>query len=348
MNRRNFSKQISTGLFLTGISPSLTVLSSNTPMPKKCIKVNRLKKGDTIGLIAPGSSVTKEKLNKAVSNLESLGFQAHFTKNILAQNGFLAGTDQQRLNDLHQMYSDSKINGIWCIRGGYGCGRLLPKIDYKLIQKNPKALIGYSDVTALLQAVYLKTGIVGFHGPLAVSELTDYTRNHFKAVLMNPNTSFTISVSKENNENANAVFKTKVIRPGIAKGQIVGGNLSLIAALTGTKYQWKIKNKIIFLEDVGEKPYRIDRMLTQLLQSCDLNKAAGIALGVFWDCEKKEGDRSLTLMETLEDRLGHLNIPVIYGLSFGHIDNHCTLPVGLEASLDTSEQTITLLEPAVL
>ena len=332
----------------TGTSPEILGNTSNIFMPKKRIKARGLKKGDTIGLIAPGSSVTEEKFNKAVTNLESLGFKVHYTENILAKHGYLAGTDKQRLSDLHQMFVDPKIDGIWCIRGGYGCSRLLPEIDYQLIRKNPKALIGYSDITALLQAVYLKTGLIGFHGPVAVSELTDYTKTYFQSVLMEPEAPYVIPVSTENKQNENELFHTKVIRPGKAKGELVGGNLSLISALAGTKYQWKIKDKIIFLEDVGEKPYRIDRMLTQLIQTCDLSKAAGIVLGVFTGCEKNEGDASLSLMETLEDRLGSLKVPVIYGLSFGHIDNQCTLPVGIQAELDTAKQTLTLLEKAVL
>lgn len=316
-------------------------------MAKKRIKPDRLKKGDTIGLIAPGSPVTEEKLSKAITNIENLGFHVHHTKNILAQKGYLAGTDQQRLDDLHFMFNNPKINGIWCIRGGYGCGRLLPEIDYSLIQKNPKPLIGFSDATALLQALFSKTGLIGFHGPVAVSEFTDYTSRQIQAVLMEPESPLTIKNAPENNKKEEAAFHTKVISPGKAKGQIAGGNLALIAALAGTQYQLDAKGKIIFLEDTGEKPYRIDRMLTQLLQACNLEKASGIALGIFDDCEANESDDSLTLMETLEDRLGGLGIPVIYGLSFGHIDHQFTFPIGVKAELDTEKQTITLLETAV-
>ena len=317
-------------------------------MIKKRIKPNRLKKGDTIGLIAPGSSVTEEKLEKAIKNIESLGFHVQHTKNILAKHGYLAGTDDQRLHDLHFMFNNPKIHGIWCIRGGYGCGRLLPEIDYSLIRKNPKPLIGYSDITALLQAIYCETGLVGFHGPVAVSEFTAYTIQQFQSVLMHPKSEFEIKNALENTKNENPVFQTKIIKSGKAKGEIVGGNLSLIAALAGTKYQLNAKNKIIFLEDIGERPYRIDRMLTQLLQSCNLKEAAGIALGIFDDCEAKEGSNSLTLMETLEDRLGNLGIPIVYGLSFGHIDNQFTFPIGTEAELNTDNQSIKLLEQAVI
>jgi muramoyltetrapeptide carboxypeptidase len=183
---------------------------------------------------------------------------------------------------------------------------------------------------------------------VAVSEFTEYATAQFQAVLMEPKSSLQIKNAPENDKNEAAAFQTKVIKPGIAKGQIAGGNLSLISSLAGTKYQLNVKNKIVFLEDIGERPYRIDRMLTQLLQSCNFKEAAGIALGVFDDCEAKEGADSLTLMETFEDRLGALGIPVIYGLSFGHIADQFTFPIGVEAELDTEKQTITLLETAVI
>ena len=315
-------------------------------MKSKKLKPKQLKKGQTIGLIAPGSSITEDKLNKAIETVEKLGLKPAFTKNILAKHGYLAGTDEQRLSDLHQMFSDIKIDGIWCIRGGYGCTRLLSKIDYKLIKRNPKVLIGYSDITALLQAIYKKTGLIGFHGPVAVSEPTDYTLDHFRKTLMTTDSNLVLNNSAENQTNKAINFQTKIINPGKAKGKLIGGNLSLISALAGTKYQLPVKNRILFLEDIGEKPYRIDRMLTQLRQSCDLNKAAAIVLGIFADCEG--GENSLSLMETIEDRLGDLKIPVIYGMSFGHIDNQMTLPVGIKAALNTENQTITLLENAVI
>jgi muramoyltetrapeptide carboxypeptidase len=348
LNRRIFSKKLTKSIALSGFAFSINPFLQYQKMIKKRIKPKRLKKGDTIGLIAPGSSVTEEKFNKAVTNLEKLRFNVHYTKNIMAKRGYLAGTDEQRLHDLHFMFNNPKIDGIWCIRGGYGCGRLLPKIDYSLIRKNPKPLIGYSDVTALLQAIFYKTGLIGFHGPVAVSDFTEYATTQFQAVLMEPRSPFQINNAPENDKKEDAAFQTKVIKSGKAKGQIVGGNLSLISSLAGTKYQLNVKGKIVFLEDIGERPYRIDRMLTQLLQSCNLKSAAGIALGIFDDCEAKEGSDSLTLMETLEDRLSDLEIPVIYGLSFGHIADQFTFPIGIEAELDTEKQSITLLEKAVI
>jgi len=346
MNRRQFNKKFLIGLASSSVPFNFFNNNTNTGM-KKRTKPKKFSEGDTIGLITPSSSVTETKIEKAIANMKSLGLKVKLGKHIRAQHGYLAGTDQQRLDDLHKMFADPSIDGIWCIRGGYGVGRILPKINYKLIKKNPKILIGYSDITALLHAVYQKTGLIGFHGPLASSEFTDYTIKHLKNVLMNPQKSYTIEYAKENEAEKDMAYLPKVINPGIAKGKLSGGNLTLLAAMAGTDFNWKVKNKLVFIEDIGERPYRIDRMLTQLLQSTDLHKAAGIILGVFEDCQAREGDRSLSLMDTFKDRLGHLNMPIIYGLSFGHIQNHFTIPVGIEAEMNTNEMSLKLLEKAV-
>lgn len=349
MNRRQFNKNILMGLgsstipfsFYNNLSLDHSI-QSNFSM-KKCLKPKLLAPGDTIGLITPSSSITEEKLEKAITNMKMLGFKVKLGKHIKAINGYLAGTDEQRLEDLHSMFADDTVDGIWCIRGGYGVARILPKINYKLIKKNPKVIIGYSDVTALLLAIYQKTGLICFHGPIAASDFTDYTVKHLKGVLMNNQYPYTIEYAKENDAIINSTYRTKVFRSGKAKGKLIGGNLTLLAAAVGTDFQPKFKNKLVFIEDIGERPYRLDRMFTQLLQGTDLGKAAGIILGVFEDCNARDGDRSLSLMEMFEDRLGHLKVPIIYGLSFGHIDNHFTFPVGIEAEMDTEEKTVVFL-----
>lgn len=345
MKRRYFNRS------LFGFAGAMTLSGFQSPSNSreiKTIKAKRLQTGDTVGLITPGSYISDEALEKAVQNVEGLGLKVKLSKNIRAKRGFTAGTDQERLEDLHEMFQDQQIAGIWCARGGYGCGRLLPQIDYALIQKNPKVLIGYSDITALLLAVYQQTGLVCFHGPVAASEFTPYTKEQVQKVLMEPTPKWTIELAKENLTKSHSAYLQNVFRKGKAKGILIGGNLSLLAALAGTPYALDAKDKIVFIEDIGEKPYRIDRMLTQLRQSANLKQAAGIALGVFEDCEAKEGEASLSLTETLDDRITDLKVPSISGLSFGHIDHQCTFPIGIQARLNTTAQTITLLEPAVL
>ena len=339
MNRRSFYQHL--GLAI----PSLFLLQAEKR--KKRILPRALQKGDTVGLITPGSYLSDEGLEKAIKNVESLGLKVKLGKHIRAKRGFNAGTDKQRLEDLHAMFADNEVQAVWAARGGYGCSRLLPKIDYRLIQKNPKILIGYSDVTALLNAIYHKTGLVGFHGPVGASDFTPYTVSHLEAMLMSTNDGYTIDTAVEQRKNHEIAYQLKDIKSGTAEGVLVGGNLSLLAAMAGTGYLPPLKGKILFLEEIGEKPYRVDRMLTQLRQAWKLDEAEAIICGVFADCEPEEGDHSLSLLETIEDRLGDLGLPLVYGLSFGHINSQCTLPVGVEVSINTYTHKITLLESAV-
>ena len=313
----------------------------------KVTKPKRLKAGDTVAVIAPASGLSSESFDKALQNLESLGLKTKVGKAARGIKGFLAATDKERLDDLHWAFTDSEISAVWCVRGGYGAARLLSDIDYNLIRKNPKILIGYSDITALHLAISQKTGLVTFHGPVAASELSDYTKNHVTNVLMNPSAPYKIELSEYNKAQESNLFKTETITAGKARGRLIGGNLSLLAALAGTPFALReMKGKILFIEDVGEQPYRIDRMLTQLRQSIDMRALAGIALGVFEDCNPRTKDTQ-TLEDVIKDRLGDLGIPVVYGLSFGHIRDQFTLPVGTEAELDAGNATLTLLETSV-
>ncbi len=344
MNRRYFAQQLALA------TATFPFLSAGKTQKKKTLKPQRLRKGDTMGMITPGSFATDSALEKAVQNVESLGFKVKLGKHIRAERGYNAGSDAERLADLHSMFLDEQVQGIWCVRGGYGCTRLLPMMDYKMIRKHPKALIGYSDITALHQAIHLETGLVSFHGPVAASDFTDYTVEYLTKVLISPQASLNILLSQENKDRGTeeAAYETQTINAGKARGKLAGGNLSLLAAMAGTKWELDACDKLVFIEEIGEKPYRIDRMLTQLRQTANLQEAKGLVLGVFNDCDKDADDRSLYLDECLKDRLQDLNKPTIYGLSFGHISNQCTLPIGIEAELDTATQSIRLLEKAVL
>jgi muramoyltetrapeptide carboxypeptidase len=358
MNRRQFSNLLWQGLTIApfvgcNLNRSLSSTSignsiNSTHMLPKIIKPNRLKLGDTIGVIAPSSALPEHVLNRALSNLEKLGFKLQEGKHIRAMRGYLAGTEQERLEDLHHMFADPTVQGIWCLRGGYGAARLLPEVDFKLIKKNPKVFIGYSDITALHVAIAEKTGLVTFHGPVGTSDFNDYTGMHVKNVLMNPTAPYKIELSAENLKKEGNLFQTEVITAGKARGKLIGGNLSLLSSAAGTPFAVKsFAGKMVFMEDIDERPYRVDRMLTQLLQSSDLKKAAGIALGIFDGCNPNKDENSLSLIACFKDRLGNLGIPVIYGLSFGHIGHQFTLPVGIEAELNTDTKTLTFLESAV-
>jgi len=316
------------------------------------IKPKKLSKGDTIGLITPGSAISRGAFEKAVENVESLGFKVKYSDNMRVRKGFLAGTDAQRIDDIHVMFSDPAIDGIVCARGGYGSGRLLPGLNYELIKANPKVFVGYSDITALLFGIHKNTGLVCFHGPVGASDFTDFTSDIFEKVLIKAKSKVAIKRPKDWKELSDSVYDEVRVVQGTATGSLVGGNLSLMSSLMGTPYDIDFAAKIVFIEEVGESAYRVDRMLTQLLLSGKLDKAAGIAMGVFYDCEDQPGDDgyglSLSLKEVVKDRFGKLNIPVIYGLPIGHIKDNATLPLGVEAELNVEKSQLTLLEKAVV
>jgi muramoyltetrapeptide carboxypeptidase len=346
MKRRELLKGAAMLPFLTQLVFGKNRRSSSD---RKIIKPKRLAKGDTVAVIAPSSGVAPEAFEKALQNLSGLGLKTKTGKSARARAGFLAGTDRQRLDDLHQAFGDAEIKAVWCVRGGYGVSRLLPDLDFNLIKKNPKIFIGYSDITALHTAIHQNTGLVTFHGPVAASTYSDYVKNHVVNVLMNPSAPYKIELSPANIAKESNLFKTQTITPGKCRGGLIGGNLSLLTAMAGTPFALRnMKGKLLFIEDVGEQPYRIDRMLTQLRQTIDLRRLAGIALGIFEDCNPKDATASQSLIEVLKDRLGDLGIPVIYGLSFGHIRDQFTLPIGIEAELDTEKATMTFLETGVV
>lgn len=346
MRRRTFYRQL-----LAGAAAALSVpaWAAHTPVAHKrgLIKPPALKKGDTVGLITPASAATDEAIQRAFTNLETMGFVVKPGEHLRKNNGFLAGTDDERLADLHAMFADTQVKAVWCARGGYGCTRLLPRVDFKLIRRNPKILIGYSDVTALLNAIHTQTGLVTFHGPVAVSEWPGYSRDRLTETLVEGRNPTLLLPASDNLLKPDSAYKMKVISLGRVGGALVGGNLTLLQSLVGTPYAPNLKGKILFIEDVGEKPYRIDRMLTHLKQVWPLHDLAGIALGIFEDCQPEPDDKSFGLLETLTEQLSGLNVPVLYGLSFGHITDQFTLPLGIQASIDTNSGILSLLESGV-
>jgi muramoyltetrapeptide carboxypeptidase len=347
MLRRKFFKTTGLAALATAL-PSLHFMAANDDFNKpRILKPARLRPGATIALIAASSPPSEEKLAKGIENLLQFGFKIREGQHLRKRHGYLAGTDAERLADLHWAFQNPEIDAVWCIRGGYGAGRLLPDIDYDLIRQHPKPLIGYSDVTALHLAIHQRTGLVTFHGPVAAAVFPQDTLHYFRSVLMESEIPFEIAAPSAENAPEGVEYQPFVITPGQANGTLTGGNLALLASLAGTDFAPVFKNKIVFIEDVGEQPYRLDRMLTQLLQATDLMAAAGIALGVFNDCQPKPGSPSLSLPDALRDRLAGLGIPVVYGLPFGHVDHQATLPYGIKARLDADRMVLTLMEGAV-
>lgn len=359
MNRKKFITSLSVASVgaavfpFSSVQPSSfqsSVLKGYLKDEPPVIKPPRLKAGDKLAIVAPGSYISEEELQDSIKNLNELGFETTYSEKILLQSGYFAGTDKDRAEDLMEKFSDKNVKGIVCARGGYGCSRILPLLDYDAIRSNPKVLIGYSDVTALLYGIYQKSGLISFHGPVGTSTFNDYTVSNFNKVLINPErTSLFNNSTSGDDEN---VYGVITIKKGKGKGRLVGGNLSIIVSLIETEYDVDYSDKIIFIEEIGEEPYRIDRMLTQMIQSGKFNNAAGIMMGIFRKCEvKKESDltsKSFTLLEVLMDRLGNLKVPVVYGMSFGHVNDKFTIPFGALAELDADKQTFTLLEKAVI
>lgn len=346
-DRRQFGKLVALGL---GASALPGAASNRISAPStRLIKASRLKPGDTVGLITPSGHVDQEKIDKCVANLQSLDLKVRLGKNIRALRGNFAGTAQQRLEDFHDMFADPQVKGIWAAHGGSGAIGLLASLDYDLIRRNPKVFVGYSDITALHLAILRHSGLVTFHGPVASSTFSEYSVSHLRAMLMTPRPEYVIPMAAENRLKAADFpqFAIRTLRSGVAEGTLVGGNLSLLAALAGTPYAADFKRAIVFLEDISEAPYRIDRMLAQLELSQGFGQAAAVMLGVFDKCGPPDNEPSLSLDETIDDHLANSSIPAVYGYSFGHIAHQFTLPMGLRARLDTDKQTLTLLESAV-
>jgi len=350
MNRKNFLKTVSTAAVGAGLLSSTSFAEISSVPKKSVIKPRRLKTGDTIALVAPGSYISETELKDSIKNLEALGFKVVYTEKILLQNGYFSGTDEQRAEDLTNMFKRNDVAGIVCTRGGYGCARILPLLDYDVIEENPKVLIGYSDVTALNYGIFRKTGLITFHGPVSISTFNEFSVNNFKNVLMSPSNKIVFENSNSGeDENPYGVVS---IGRGKKQGRLVGGNLSIVVSLIGTEYDVDFDDTIIYLEEIGEEPYRIDRMLTQMIQAEKFEGSNGVAMGIFRRCEPKIKDpsfpKSFSLMDVLQDRLGNLKVPVVYGMSFGHIKDKFTIPFGIKAELDSEQQTITLMESPVI
>lgn len=322
----------------------------NDPMP--LIQPKRLAPGQTIGLTAPASPPNDpENIRFAIDIIESFGFQVKPSSHLFDRSGYLAGDDATRASDLNELFADDSIDAIFCVRGGYGSSRLLPLLDFESIRSNPKVLLGYSDITSLLLGIYKQTGMVTFHGPIAGQTFTPYTLSEFKKVLFSPEIPMELGTPPPFEHGEGRAKKDNRIRtivPGKAQGRILGGNLSLVAHLIGTPYMPDLSGAILFLEDVGEPTYAIDRMLTQLWLSGELQKVAGVVFGKFTELSRSEWAQDRLLEDVITERVRDLGIPTASGLMIGHVDDQTTVPIGCMGLLDADAGTLTLLEEPVI
>jgi muramoyltetrapeptide carboxypeptidase len=316
---------------------------------KPLIRPPRLKPGNRISLIAPaGPLLESDDLTRASELCRALGYEPVTGKNAYRRHGYFAGTDDDRLSDLNGALQDPSIDAIWCIRGGYGSIRLLDQVDYGALTRRPKPVIGFSDATALLNAVTRLTGMVTFHGPVARASMPKFTRTHFERVLTASEVPGRLGRLPQP-EGVLVAQQNRIVTlcRGVAEGPLAGGNLSLLQCLIGTPYFPELVGAILVLEDVGEDLYRVDRVLAHLRLIGALRRLAGIVVGRFTDLERSGGDGARGFDEVLADYFEPLGIPVAYGFPVGHIDAQWTLPLGIRARLDADAGEVDLLEPAV-
>ena len=316
--------------------------------PAAVVKPRRLAPGSTVGLVNPaGATFVAADVEIVEETLRALGLVPVRGAHVLDRYGYLAGRDEDRAADLNAMFARTEIDGVFAIRGGWGCARILPLLDYDTIARNPKVLMGYSDITALLLAVYARSGLVTFHGPDGISTWNAFSTGYFRRVVMEAGTPTMENPKAKGDNLAQTRDRTAAIRGGRARGRLAGGNLSVLAGLCGSPYLPSWEGTILFLEDVDEDIYRVDRMLTTLRLAGVFGGVRGVVFGKCTRCGPGEGYGSLTFGEVLGDHLAPLGVPCYEGAMIGHVADKFTVPLGVEAEIDADAGTIRLLEAAV-
>ncbi len=300
-------------------------------MRPKSIKSRCLKQNDTFGIVAPAGSFDRKLFDSGVRILHEMGFKTRVDECIFVQSGYLAGTDEQRADQLVQMIDDDQVDAIICARGGFGCLRMLPHLDFDCMQRNAKPLVGFSDITALHQAMFRRSGLVTFHGP-TVTSLARADAASWQSMLhaMTQSAPLRLDLSQAN-----------IVQEGVARGVFLGGNLTTLSHLIGTPFMADLTGCLLLLEDTGEKPYRIDRMLTHLRLAGCLDALAGLVLGTFDDCGAMSEIEAMVL-----HHFGGYQIPIVSEVSIGHGNCNLTVPLGLPAELDTYQGALTFSESA--
>ena len=316
--------------------------------PAGIVKPPRLKSGDTVGLILPSYATwDPTPVEVLIESLAVLGLKGKLGAHVNDRRGYFAGRDEDRAADLNAMFADPGVNAIHCIRGGWGAARLLPLLDWKTIAAHPKIFIGYSDITALLLSLYAKTGLVTFHGPVGVSQWNPFNVDWMKRVLWNAETAAFVNLKETDDSLVPVKNRTRTVTPGKARGRLLGGNLTVFTTIIGSGYLPDFKDCILFLEDVEEEPYSLDRMLTQLKLAGILGQAKGVVWGTCDKCSPGQGFGSLTIPDLLNDHIKPLGVPAYSGAMIGHVDRQFTLPLGVQVEVDADAGTITMLESAV-
>ena len=351
MDRRGFLKAagISGAAGLAGGTLKAGGAVPATGQPAPPLKPKRLSPGDTVALVSPsGATATRNDAAIVKENMAALGFKVKPGAHLLDRYGYLGGRDADRAADLMAAFADPEVDGIVAMKGGWGCARILPLLDYDVIRRNPKVLLGYSDITALLLGLHARTGLVTFHGPIGLDPWNGFTVGFFRQAVMEAEAAAFSNPAEIGDHLTQVEHRVQTIVPGTTTGVLRGGNLSIISSLIGTGFVPDWGGSILFVEDINEGIYRVDRMMTHLALAGVLRQVKGFIFGRCTDCDPDSGYGSLTLEQVLDDHIKPLGVPAWYGAMFGHLPLKFTLPVGIPARVDSDKGTIELLEPAVL
>ncbi len=353
MKRRRFLTVASaTGLMaiLADAMRPVAGQSVNLPTSRTILKPPPLQPGDQVGIISPAGAVfLQNELDIVVDAVRGLGLVPRLAPHVLDRYGYLAGTDRDRASDITLFFADPDIKALLPITGGWGSSRTLPYLDYEVIRQNPKIFIGFSDLTALLLGIHAQTGLVTFHGPNGLTSWRPDQTTPLRQVLFEGG--MTSLTSERTSEDSDRLMQVKnriqVITPGRAQGHLIGGNLSVLSGIVGSPYVPDLNGAVLFLEDVGEDIYRMDRMITQLKLAGIFDQLAGFVFGQCTNCGPDADYGSLTLEQVLRDHIQPLGIPAWQGAAIGHVEPILTLPIGTQVEINTDNGSLRMLEPAV-
>ena len=350
MSQRSTRRQLIAGLGALSAMVPLTTKRQAKAASSDIIKPPRLQPGDTVGIISPaGATFNTTDLDIVMDAVRGLGLIPRPAPHVLSQYGYLAGHDRDRAADVNQFFGDPEIAALLPIRGDWGCARILPYLDYDLIRQNPKIITGFSDLTALLLGITAQTGLITFHGPNGLTAWRPNQTEPFRQVLFEGQ-AITIEnpmAAEDRDRLMQTRFRVQTITPGQAQGKLYGGNLSVLSGIVGSPYVPDLTGAILFLEDVGESVYRIDRMLTQLKLAGVLDQLSGFVFGQCTNCGPSGGYGGLTLEQVLTDHIAPLGIPAWWNAAIGHVEPILTLPLGTQVMMDATAGKITMMEPAI-
>ncbi len=341
MNRRDFLELLGIGA-LTSVLPAPS--GAQTPVGRP----PQLNEGDTVGVVSPAAPVYEPReIQIMVESMNALGLDVKMGRYVTERNGYLAGEDRKRAEDFNRMIRDDEVRAVLLTTGGWGSSRILPFLDFDAIRSHPKIIVGYSDVTALLLSIYAKTGLVTFHGPNGTSPWNHFTADHFRSVLMEGRALTLRNPQKAEETLVPVDHRIRTIRAGTGTGRLIGGNLTVLTSLIGTRYLPSWEGALLFTEDIHEDVYRIDRMLTQLKLVGILDSIGGFIFGTCNDCDPQGRISGFTLEDVFDQHIAPLEVPAFSGSMIGHLEKKFTVPIGLEAAMDANEGTLTLQRPAV-